>query len=441
MSPPPPPAIALPADDLLAPMEVAPPRRSSKLSVLRRMAAFSGPGYLVAVGYMDPGNWATGIAAGSAFGYRLLFVVVAANLMALLLQTLAVRLGVVTGLDLAQACRARYGPATRMFLWLICEAAIIACDMAEVIGAAVALNLLFKIPLVIGVGLTGLQVLLVLALQGRGLRRLEALIISLMAVITLCFGFELLLARPAAGAMLRGLVPSADIISNPGMLYLAIGIMGATVMPHNLYLHSAIVKSRGAPTTEAGKREAIGFATIDTAAALTLAVFVNAAILVLAAASFHGHGLTGVAELQDAYRLLAPTLGAAAASTVFAVALLASGQNSAVTGTMAGQIVMEGFTDLRWPTWARRLVSRLLAMLPAMAAVAWSGEAGATRLLIFSQVVLSLQLPFAVFPLVQLTSSRRWMGAFANSLLVKIAAWSVALLIVALNAMLILQAL
>jgi manganese transport protein len=409
------------------------------LAFWRKLLAFSGPGYLVAVGYMDPGNWATGIAAGSEFGYRLLFVVLASNLLALLLQSLSARLGIVTGVDLARACGQRYRAPTRIFLWLICEAAIIACDLAEVIGAAVALKLLFGIPLVAGVCMTGVQTLLILALQGRGARRLEAIVISLMAVIAGSFAVELALSQPSLAAIGGGLVPSGDVVSNPAMLYLAIGILGATVMPHNLYLHSAMVLGRKHDRSEAGIREEIRFSLIDLTIALSLAVFVNGAILVLAASTFHANGMTQVTGLEDAHRLLSPLLGAGAASTLFAVALLASGQNSAITGTLAGQIVMEGFTDFKWPVWMRRVVSRALAITPAVFVVSAYGEGAAMKLLIFSQVVLSLQLPFAVVPLIRLTNSTETMGAFANPPWVKAAAWASALLIIGLNTTLLLQ--
>jgi manganese transport protein len=406
---------------------------------LRKLLAFSGPGYLVAVGYMDPGNWATGLGGGSAFGYQLLSVVVLSNLMAMFLQSLAIKLGIVTGLDLAQACRAHYGKATRLFLWILCEIAIIACDLAELIGAAIALKLLFGIPLLVGVVLTGFEVLLVLALQERGVRKLEAFIIALMVVIAVCFAVELALARPAIADIARGLVPSPEIIENPLMLYIAIGILGATVMPHNLYLHSSIVQTRRYDRSEAGLREAIRFSVADIVIALGFAIFINASILILAAAAFHARGMAEVVGIEEAYRLLTPALGLGAASTLFAVALLASGQNSSITGTLAGQIVMEGFTDFRWPPWLRRLAARLVAMVPAVIAVGLYGEQAATDLLIFSQVMLSLQLPFAVYPLVRLTNSRRLMGPFVNRPLTMVVAWSLTALLVVLNAALLLQ--
>jgi manganese transport protein len=323
-------------------------------SPFRRFLAFVGPGYLVAVGYMDPGNWATDLAGGSAYGYTLLFVILGSNFMAVLLQGLAAKLGIVTGRDLAQACRDAYSTPTVMALWLLCELAIVACDLAEVIGAAIALNLLFGVPLAWGVALTALDVLLILYLQDRGFRKLEALIIALVALIAGCFIFELFIARPDMGAVVGGLVPRGQLLRDPGMLYIAMGILGATVMPHNLYLHSSIVQTRRFEPTHEGKREAVRFAFIDSTVALSLAFFINAAILVLAAATFHRAGHTTVAEIQDAYRLLTPLLGVGAASTVFALALLASGQNSTITGTLAGQIVMEGFLDIALPRWLRR---------------------------------------------------------------------------------------
>jgi manganese transport protein len=400
---------------------------------LRRLVAFLGPGYLVAVGYMDPGNWATDLAGGSAFGYTLLSVVLLSNLMAILLQSLSARLGVATGRDLAQACRAHYPPLVNFALWALCELAIIACDLAEVIGTAIALNLLFGLPLVVGASLTALDVLLILLLQQRGFRKLEAFVIGLIVVIAVCFAIQLVVAQPDLAAVAQGFVPTPAILADPAMLYVAIGILGATVMPHNLYLHSAIVQTRQwAPTVEA-KREAIRFATIDSTVALSLALFINAAILILAAVAFHRTGQTGVAEIQDAYNLLTPTLGFASASTLFAVALLASGQNSTVTATLAGQIVMEGFLRLRLKPWLRRIVTRLIAIVPVVI-VAWIyGESGTARMLILSQVVLSLQLPFAVVPLVRFTTDRRKMGELVAPHWIAALAWTVAAVIIALN--------
>jgi manganese transport protein len=399
----------------------------------RRFLAFLGPGYLVAVGYMDPGNWATDLAGGSAYGYTLLSVILLSNLMAILLQSLSARLGIATGRDLAQACRAHYPPAVNLALWVICELAIIACDLAEVIGTAIALQLLFGIPLVLGATLTALDVLLILLLQQRGFRWLEALVMSLMALIAVCFVIELALAQPDIAAVAQGFIPDPSIITDPGMLYIAIGILGATVMPHNLYLHSSIVQTRAWEPTREGKREALRFATIDSTVALSFALFINAAILILAAAAFHHTGQTEVAEIQDAYNLLSPTLGVAAASTLFALALLASGQNSTITATLAGQIVMEGFLRLRLAPWLRRAVTRLLAVVPVVI-VAWIyGESGTGQMLVLSQVVLSMQLPFAVVPLVRFTTDRGKMGDLVAPRWVAVLAWVVAAVIICLN--------
>lgn len=397
------------------------------------MFAFAGPGYLVAVGYMDPGNWATDIAGGSAFGYTLLSVILLSNVMAILLQAPAVRLGIATGRDLAQACRDHYSTPVGLALWVLCEIAIIACDLAEVIGTAIALQLLFQIPLVWGVCLTAFDVLLILILQQRGFRYLEAFVLSLLIIVAGCFLIQIAMARAAVREILAGFLPSPEIVRNPGMLYIAIGILGATVMPHNLYLHSAVVQTRNFEPTPTGKRQAITFATIDSTVALMLALLVNAAILILAASVFYAHGHTEVAEIQEAYRLLVPMLGSPLASTLFAVALLASGQNSAVTATLAGQIVMEGFLRVRLPAWLRRIVTRLLAIIPAVLVAAWYGQSGTARLLVLSQVILSMQLPFAVVPLVRFTSDRAKMGVFVNGRWLTLAACMVAALIVALN--------
>jgi manganese transport protein len=404
------------------------------VSFWRKALAFAGPGYMVAVGYMDPGNWATDLAGGARFGYLLLSVILISNLMAILLQALALKLGIVTGRDLAQACRDHYSRPVSFALWVLCEIAIAACDLAEVIGSAIALNLLFGIPLVWGVCLTALDVLLILLLQHKGFRYLEAFVITLVATIGICFAVELVMARPDVAAVLHGLVPRPEIITNPAMLYIAIGILGATVMPHNLYLHSSIVQTRKVLPDVESKREAIRFATLDSTVALLFAFFINAAILILAAATFHQTGHQDVADIGDAYRLLAPLLGTGLASTLFAVALLASGQNSTITGTLAGQIVMEGFLNIRLPAWLRRLITRLIAIIPAVIVTALYGEHGAGSLLILSQVILSLQLSFAVVPLVYFTSQRKKMGEFANSPLLIGAAWSVATVIVGLNA-------
>jgi manganese transport protein len=402
-------------------------------SFWRKFGAFAGPGYLVAVGYMDPGNWATDLAGGSAFGYTLLSVILLSNIMAMVLQALAAKLGIVTGLDLAQACRAHYSAPVRMALWLLCELAIIACDLAEVIGTAIALQLLFGIPLVVGVCLTALDVLLILLLQQRGFRKLEAFVIALLIIIAGCFAVELALSQPSIAAIASGFIPRSEVITNPAMLYIAIGIIGATVMPHNLYLHSSIVQTRRFDRDERGKREAIKFATLDSTIALGLALFINASILILAASTFHTAGRTDVAEIQEAYALLAPMLGVGAASTLFAIALLASGQNSTITATLAGQIVMEGFLNIRLPAWLRRFVTRLIAIVPAVVVAALYGESGTAKLLVLSQVVLSLQLPFAVVPLVRFTGDRAMMGKFANPLWLKLAAWLISAVIISLN--------
>ena len=406
----------------------------------RRLAAFTGPGYLVAVGYMDPGNWATDLAGGSAFGYTLLSVILLSNIMAMVLQALSARLGIATGRDLAAACRDAYSRPVAIGLWLMCELAIVACDLAEVIGTAIGLNLLFGIPLVWGVVLTGLDVLLILALQRHGFRGIEAFVIALITLVAGCFLVELILSRPELGAVMRGFVPDARIATDPAMLYVAIGILGATVMPHNLYLHSATVQTRAFEATPEGKLQAARYATLDSTVALTFALFVNAAILILAASAFHVNGRTDVAEIQDAYHLLAPTLGATAASVLFAIALLASGQNSTVTATLAGQVVMEGFLHIRLQPWLRRLITRALAIIPAVIVAALYGESGTARLLVLSQVVLSLQLPFAVVPLVMFTSDRAKMGELASPAWLRAAAWVIAATIVALNLKLLLDA-
>jgi manganese transport protein len=405
-----------------------------RLGFWRKMVAFSGPGYLVAVGYMDPGNWATDLAGGSAFGYTLLSVVLLSNLMAILLQSLCARLGIVTGRDLAQACRDHYPRPVAILLWFLCEIAICACDLAEVIGSAIALNLLFGVPLVWGVCITALDVLAVMYLQNKGFRYIEALVITLILVIGGCFLLEIIFSRPNLGAVLSGFVPKFEIIRNPAMLYVAIGILGATVMPHNLYLHSSIVQTRKYEQNAEGKREAIKFATIDSTVALMFALFINAAILIVAAATFHSRGEYKVEEIQNAHALLSPTLGVSVASVVFALALLASGQNSTLTGTLAGQIVMEGFLNIRLRPWLRRLITRLIAIVPAVICTALYGASSTAKLLVFSQVVLSLQLSFGVIPLILFTSDRRKMGEFVISPWLKILAWLVAGVIVALNA-------
>jgi manganese transport protein len=405
----------------------------------RKLFAFAGPGYLVAVGYMDPGNWATDLAGGARYGYTLASVIMISNLMAILLQALALRLGIASGRDLAQACRDSYSKPTTIALWIICEIAIAACDLAEVIGAAIALNLLFGLPLIWGVCLTALDVLIVLFLQHRGFRYVEALVVGLIVAIAGSFTIELFLARPDLTQVAAGFVPTTEVLRNGDMLYIAIGILGATVMPHNLYLHSSIVQTRKYLDNMESKTEAIRFATIDSSVALMSALFINAAILVMAAAVFHGSGHEHVADIGDAYQLLTPLLGTKAASILFAVALLCSGQNATLTGTLAGQIVMEGFVNIRLRPWLRRLITRLIAIIPAVIVVLLYGERGTGQLLILSQVILSLQLSFAVFPLVMFTGDRHKMGAFASPAWVKALAWPVAVIIAALNAYLLWQ--
>ncbi len=409
-------------------------RVSLSSSFWKRLLGFIGPGFLIAVGYMDPGNWATDIAGGSRFGYTLLFVIMASNLMAILLQSLSLKLGVATERDLAQLCRERTGRWVSWILWLMAEVAIAACDMAEVIGSAIALQLLFHIPLFYGVLITSLDVLLILLLQRWGFRYIEAVVIALIGTILALFAIQMVLSRPEYALALHDLVvPSRSIVLDRSMLFIAIGMLGATVMPHNLYLHSSIVQSRRYKRTPAGKREAIRMANIDSALALTLALFVNAAILIVAAAVFHRSGHFEVAAIEDAYKLLSPLVGAAGASTLFAVALLASGQNSSITGTLAGQVVMEGFVHLRVAPWLRRLITRSIAIIPTIVVVAFRGEHGTEKLLLISQVILSLQLSFAVVPLVMFTSNRKTMGQFVNAPWLKTISWATAILIAALN--------
>ncbi|MCW0386875.1 Divalent metal cation transporter MntH [Xanthomonas sacchari] len=399
----------------------------------RRFLAFLGPGYMVSVGYMDPGNWATDIAGGSHFGYLLLSVILLSNLMAIVLQGLAARLGIATGLDLAQACRAHYSKPVNFLLWLACEAAIVACDLAEVIGTAIALKLLFGIPLTAGAIITSIDALLVLFLMRRGFRALEAFVIALLTVIFACFLVQIVLAAPPLREVLSGFIPRAQVVTDPAALYLAIGIIGATVMPHNLYLHSSIVQTRAYERTDQGRRSALRWALADSTIALSLALFVNAAILILAAAVFHAHGRTDVQEIEQAHELLAPMLGVGLASTLFAVALLASGINSTVTATLAGQIVMEGFLHLRLPPWARRLLTRGLAIVPVVAVTSLYGEQGTAKLLVLSQVVLSMQLPFAVIPLVRFVTDKQRMGPLVVRRGLAWLAWTIAALIVVLN--------
>jgi len=403
-------------------------------SFWRKLLAFSGPGFLVAVGYMDPGNWATDLQGGAQFGYRLLSIIMISNLMAILLQHLSAKLGIATGRDLAQACRDHYSTPTVWILWIFCEIAIAACDLAEVVGSAIALQLLFGIPLVWGCVLTAADVLAVLYLQNKGFRYIEALVITLITTIGACFAAELIWSKPGIAGMLLGFVPSTEILKDPDMLYVSIGIIGATVMPHNLYLHSSIVQTRKYEQNAGGKREAIKFATIDSTVALMLALFINGAILVLAAAAFHWSGHQDVAEIQDAYKLLSPLLGIGVASILFAVALLASGQNSTLTGTLAGQIVMEGFINIRLRPWLRRLITRAIAIIPAVCVIGFFGESKTTQLLVASQVVLSMQLGFAVWPLMRFTGEKAKMGEFVKPLWIKLLGWTTAAIIIVLNA-------
>jgi len=398
-----------------------------------KLLAFAGPGYLVAVGYMDPGNWATDLAGGSKYNYSLLSVILISSFMAMFLQYLALKLGIATGADLAQLCRRHYGKKVSVLLWILAEIAIAACDLAEVIGSAIALNLLFHLPLLVGVIVTTLDVLLLLLLQQKGFRYIEAIVITLIATIAGCFALELFFSRPEIIPILQGFIPSASTVSDPGKLFIAIGIIGATVMPHNLYLHSSIVQTRRYTLDQDGKKEAIRFATIDSNIALTFALAINAAILILAAATFYRGGKTDVAEIQDAYKLLTPMLGIAGAGTLFAIALLASGQNSTLTGTLAGQIIMEGFVHIRITPWLRRLITRMLAIIPAIIVIVVAGESATTRLLLVSQVVLSMQLSFAVVPLVQFTGNASLMGEFVNARWIRFIGWVMAAVIAGLN--------
>ncbi len=399
----------------------------------RTLFAFIGPGLMVAVGYMDPGNWATDIAGGAQFGYTLLSVILISNFFAMILQHLALKLGIVTGRDLAQACRDHYSPVVSFILWVLCEIAIAACDIAEVIGSAIALNILFHIPLTWGVLITAGDVLVILFFQYKGFRYIESIVAGLILIILVCFGFEIISSRPEIFPMLSGLIPTTEVVTNPAMLYIAIGILGATVMPHNLYLHSSIVQTRKYPRTIEGKKMAIKFATIDSNASLLIAFFINAAILILAASTFHTSGHQEVADIMDAHALLTPLLGTTLASTVFAIALLASGQNSTLTGTLAGQIVMEGFLNIRLKPWLRRLITRLIAIIPAYIVTLLYGEHGTTSLLVLSQVILSMQLSFAVIPLVLFTNSKAKMGQFANKPLLKVVVAFVSIIILVLN--------
>lgn len=399
----------------------------------RKFLAFFGPGYLVAVGYMDPGNWATSLAGGAQFGYALLFVALLSNFMAIILQSLAARLAIGSGRDLAQACRDAYPRWAAWPLWLLAELAICATDLAEVIGTAIGLNLLFGIPLEIGVVITALDVFLILWLQTRGFRWIEAFVITLLGVITLCFAIQIALAHPVWGEVVKGFAPTTDLLTNPNMLYLALGIIGATVMPHNLYLHSGIVQTRAYGQSLAEKRDALKYATLDSTVALMFALTINASILILAAATFHKTGQTDVAEIGRAHELLAPLLGMSIAPALFAIALLACGLNSTVTATMAGQIVMEGFIDIRLPAWLRRLVTRSVAILPAILVTIIYGEGQTAKLLILSQVILSFQLPFAIVPLVMFTASRSKLGELVAPRWLTAISVVIAALIIALN--------
>ncbi|TCS13561.1 Nramp family divalent metal transporter [Caulobacter sp. BK020] len=405
----------------------------------KRALRFAGPGLLVSVGYMDPGNWATDIEAGSRYGTALLFVVVLSSLAAIVLQTLSLRLGLVTGRDLAQMSRDRYGSRTVKVQWLLAEIAIIACDIAEVLGSALAFKLLLGVPLWAGVLLTGLDTVIVLGLKGKGFRQLEAIILGLVGTIGICFLVQLILVRPDAAAVARGLVPSLDALKQGNALYLAIGVVGATIMPHNLYLHSSIIQTRVVPVDEAGKRAALRLATLDTVASLAAALFINAAILILAASAFHRTGNTEVAGIEEAHRLLAPLTGAAVAGALFAIALFASGQSSTFTGTIAGQVILEGFLNLSIPCWQRRLITRGLAIAPALAGVLTLGEHSVSKLLVLTQVVLSAQLPFAIFPLLRFTDDKALMGVFANGLATKAVAWSLFAVISSANVWLVFQ--
>jgi manganese transport protein len=403
----------------------------------KKLLRYAGPGLLVSVGYMDPGNWATDIEAGSRFGYGLLFVVLLASLAAMLLQTLCVRLGLVAQRDLAQLCRERYSPAVNRFLWLGAELAIVACDLAEVLGSALALHLLFGVSIPVGIGITAFDTMLILGLQGAGVRRVEAIVLALVGTIAACFVVELAFSHPIWSSVAMGFGPSLARLQEPGALYLAIGVVGATVMPHNLYLHTSIVQTRLAEPTDAGKREAIRFCTADAIVSLTLALLVNAAIMVLAASAFHAHGHREVTDIDEAYRLIEPLVGSGLAAALFGIALLASGQSSTFTGTIAGQIVMEGFLDLKIPCWQRRLITRGLALVPAFIGVWWLGDGAIGRMLVLSQVVLSFQLPFAMWPLIRFTGNRELMGRFASGWMTRVTAWMLFAVIAAANVWLI----
>ncbi|GGC10010.1 Nramp family divalent metal transporter [Dyadobacter sediminis] len=405
----------------------------------KKLMAFTGPGLMVAVGYIDPGNWATDIEGGSRFGYALLSVILISNLFAMLLQHLSLKLGIASGRDLAQACRDYYSRPVSFILWVLSEIAIAATDLAEVIGSAIALNLLFGLPLPLGVLFTAFDVLLVLYFQQKGFRIIESIVAGLMGIILLSFMYEMLVSQPSVAGIVDGLFPKTEIVTNSGMLYIAIGILGATVMPHNLYLHSSIVQTRAFNRDEEGKKTAIKFATIDSTVSLALAFFINASILILAATAFHANGHFEIADITDAYHLLDPVLGVSMAGIFFALALLASGQSSTLTGTLAGQIVMEGFLNIRLKPWLRRMITRSIAIIPALIVSYYYGEKGTAQLLVLSQVILSLQLSFAVVPLVLFTSKSEIMGRFANSKILTAISWAITLTIICLNAYLLIN--
>jgi len=409
------------------------------LPLWRKLLRATGPGLLVAVGYMDPGNWATDIAAGARFGYDLLFVVLLTSLAAILLQSLAMRLGLVAGHDLARMARERYSRGATLGLWLLAELAIVATDVAEVLGSALAFNLLLGVPLWLGVLLTGLDTIVVLGLKGNGFRQVEAIILGLVTTIAVCFAVQLVIAGPSLSGILHGAVPKLAVFADPQAIYLAVGILGATVMPHNLYLHSSIVQTRVSEPGEAALKQSLRFATIDIVISLLLATLVNGAILTLAAATFHDSGYANVAEIEEAYHLLAPLTGAAAAAVLFGIALFASGQSATFTGTIAGQVILEGFLDLKIPCWQRRIITRGLALMPALAGVLWLGDHAVGKLLVLTQVVLSLQLPFAIYPLIRFTSDKTIMGVYASGAVVRTVAWGVFAVIVAANLWLIVQ--
>ena len=402
-------------------------------SFLKKLFAFVGPGLMVSVGYMDPGNWATDIAGGAQFGYTLISVILISNIFAIILQHLSLKLGIATERDLAQACKSHFHPTTNFILWVFCEIAIAACDLAEVIGSAIALNLLFNIPITWGVVITSLDVLIILFLQYKGFRFIESIVGGLIFVILICFSYEIIVSKPAIFPILSNLLPSKQIIYNPSMLYIAIGILGATVMPHNLYLHSSIVQTRNYPRSTEGKKMAIKFATIDSTVSLLIAFFINGAILIVSAATFHNSGNSNVSDIFDAHKLLTPLLGTSLASIFFAIALLASGQNSTLTGTLAGQIVMEGFLNIKLKPWLRRLITRLIAIVPALFVSLYMGESGTSKLLIFSQIILSMQLSFAVIPLVIFTNNKLKMGEFVNKPFLQFLVWVISIIIVILN--------